>query len=119
MPRHIRTKRVYDPPAAVDGTRILVDRLWPRGLKKENAAVDLWLREAAPSHELRRWFGHDPARWDEFRRRYAAELGANRTALRPLLEASGPLTLLFAARDPEHNNALALAAWLAGQNNAS
>jgi uncharacterized protein YeaO (DUF488 family) len=119
MPRQIRTKRVYEPAAPEDGWRVLVDRLWPRGLKKEAAAVDLWLKEAAPSAELRRWFAHDPARWDEFRRRYAAELAQNRAALKPLIAAEGPLTLLFAARDPAHNNAVALARWLAGQNSAS
>ena len=119
MPRQIRTKRAYDPPTPDDGRRVLVDRLWPRGLKKAEAQIDLWLKEAAPSAELRRWFGHDPARWDEFRRRYAAELDKNRPVLAPLLEADDRLTLLFAARDPEHNNAVALAVWLAAQNSAS
>jgi len=119
MPRQIRTKRVYDPPTPDDGRRVLVDRLWPRGLKKEHAAIDLWLREAAPTAGLRRWFGHDPARWDEFRRRYADELERNRTALEPLIAARDTVTLLFAARDPGHNNAVALAAWLAAQNRAS
>ena len=108
MPRQIRTKRVYDPPERRDGKRVLVDRLWPRGLKKEQAQIDLWLREAAPSNELRRWFGHDPMRWNEFRRRYAAELERNLQALAPLLDIRGTVTLLFAARDLEHNNAVAL-----------
>ena len=119
MPREIRTKRVYEPAASEDGLRVLVDRLWPRGLKKADAAVALWLKEAAPSAELRRWFGHDPARWDEFRRRYAAELDGNRAALAPLLAAEGTLTLLYAAHDEEHNNAVALAEWLRAQNSAS
>lgn len=119
MPRQIRTKRAYDPPDAGDGMRVLVDRLWPRGLKKENAAIDLWLKEAAPSAELRRWFGHDPARWDEFRRRYFGELTDNRAALAPLFAARRVVTLLFAARDPEHNYAVALAEWLSAQNKAS
>jgi uncharacterized protein YeaO (DUF488 family) len=119
MPRQIRLKRVYDPPARGDGTRVLVDRFWPRGLKKAEAAIELWLREAGPSTELRRWFGHDPARWAEFHRRYAAELARNRDSLKPLLEMTGTVTLLFAARDPERNNAVALAEWLRDQNKAS
>jgi uncharacterized protein YeaO (DUF488 family) len=119
MPRQIRTKRVYEPAAPEDGWRVLIDRLWPRGLKKEAAAIDLWLKEAAPSPDLRRWFGHDPARWDEFRRRYAAELAQNGAVLAPLLAAEGTLTLLFAAHDGARNNAVALAEWLAGQNSAS
>ena len=119
MPRQIRTKRVYDPPERRDGKRVLVDRLWPRGLKKEQAQIDLWLREAAPSNELRRWFGHDPMRWNEFRRRYAAELERNLQALAALLEMTGTVTLLFAARDIEHNNGVALAEWLKGHNRAS
>ena len=117
MPRQLRSKRVYDPPEATDGLRVLVDRLWPRGLKKDEAAIDLWLKEAAPSAESRRWFGHDAVRWDEFRRRYFRELDANRAALTPLFGTSGNVTLLFAARDAEHNNAVALADWLKVQNN--
>src|SRR5438105_14384358 len=119
MPRQIRTKRVYDPPGRNDGKRVLVDRLWPRGLKKDVAAIDLWLRHVAPSSELRRWFGHDAKRWAEFRRRYAAELDRNRAALKPLFEATGIVTLLFAARDPGKNNAVALADWLKAHNSAS
>ena len=119
MPRQIRIKRVYEPPAKEDGMRVLVDRLWPRGLKKADAAIALWLKQAAPSTELRRWFGHDPARWDEFRQRYAAELDDNMAAVAPLLERRGTVTLLFSAHDAEHNNAVALAAWLAAQNSAS
>lgn len=113
----ILVKRIHDATAPGDGCRVLVDRLWPRGLTKERAAVDLWLRELAPSTALRQWFGHDPARWDEFRRRYAAELGGAGAApalaqLHDLRARHPVLTLLYAARDPEHNNAVALRAWL-------
>jgi uncharacterized protein YeaO (DUF488 family) len=110
----VRCKRVQDPPRLGDGARYLVDRLWPRGVRKEGLAIDGWLRDAAPSHELRRWFGHDPRRWSEFQRRYAAELDARPEAWRPLLEAArrGRLTLLYAASDREHNNAVALARYL-------
>ncbi len=110
----IRIKRVYEPPSAEDGRRYLVERLWPRGLRKDALPLDGWLREVAPSDALRRWFGHDPARWEEFQRRYAAELDARPDAWRPLLEAArqGPVTLLFSARDTEHNNAVALKAYL-------
>lgn len=108
----MRLKRVYDPPAAADGYRVLIDRLWPRGLAKAEVAADEWLRDIAPSTALRRWFAHDPARWDEFRRRYAAELhsAAAAAALAHLraLAARGPLTLLYAAKDEHHNHAVAL-----------
>ena len=106
----IRLKRAYDPPAPADGARILVDRLWPRGLSKERAQVDLWLKEIAPSAELRRWFGHDPAKWAEFRKRYDAELANNPSLeeLRALIRRDRRVTLLFGARDVEHNNAVVL-----------
>ncbi|WP_298215079.1 DUF488 domain-containing protein [Acidocella sp.] len=110
----IRTKRIYDPPDPSDGTRVLVDRLWPRGLSKESAALTLWLKEIAPSPELRRWFNHDPARWQEFIHRYRAELASNETAvneIRDLLK-HGPLTLLYGAHDTEHNHAIVLADYL-------
>jgi uncharacterized protein YeaO (DUF488 family) len=110
----IHIKRVYDPPDKDDGARVLVDRLWPRGLRKENAALTLWLKEIAPSSELRQWFGHDPARWQEFGQRYRAELAANETAMgriRDLLNL-GPLTLVYSAHDTEHNNAVVLADYL-------
>lgn len=110
----VKIKRVYARPEADDGERILVDRLWPRGLSKERAAVDLWLKDVAPSTELRKWFGHDPARWDEFRRRYADELDRRPEAvaeLRRALEA-GPATLVYGAKDTEHNDAVVLAAYL-------
>ena len=106
----IKLKRVYDEPMAADGKRILVDRLWPRGIAKEKARIDEWLKEIAPSDELRKWFGHDPARWDEFRERYRRELEAKAELLSGLrkLAGKGTVTLLFAARDEEHNNAVVL-----------
>ena len=106
----IRLKRAYLPPSPEDGLRVLVDRLWPRGVRKADAAIDRWLKEVAPSTELRRWFGHDPGRWEEFRRRYEAEL-SSRVALLDELRAiarSGRLTLVFAARDALHNDAVVL-----------
>jgi uncharacterized protein YeaO (DUF488 family) len=110
----IRIKRVYDPPDDADGTRVLVDRLWPRGLRKENAAFTLWLKEIAPSPALRKWFGHDPVRWMEFSRRYRAELTRNDETVARVADLSkhGPLTLLYAAHDTAHNHALVLAAYL-------
>jgi len=110
----IKVKRVYEPPAPDDGKRFLVDRLWPRGVKKEALRLDGWLKDVAPSDGLRKWFGHDPAKWDEFRRRYFAELEAKPEAWEPLLEAAraGDVTLLFSARDEAHNNAVALKAFL-------
>lgn len=110
----IRVKRVYDPAVRGDGRRILVDRLWPRGLSKATFRADAWLKEIAPSDALRRWFGHEPARWPEFVRRYHAELDARPQIWRPLLDVTrqGPVTLLFSARDPAHNNAVALRAYL-------
>ena len=107
----VRLKRAYDLPALEDGLRVLVDRLWPRGLKRDAAAVDLWLKSVAPSNELRRWFGHDPARWLEFRDRYRAELARNPMAtaeLRALIEQGKRVTLLFGARDAVRNNAVVL-----------
>lgn len=106
----IRIKRIYEKPDADDGFRVLVDRLWPRGLKKEAAALDAWHRELAPSDALRRWFGHDVARWPEFRRRYVAELRDKGEALEALraLARERRLTLLFAARDEAHNDAVVL-----------
>lgn len=103
-------KRVYEPASPDDGYRVLVDRLWPRGVSKERARLDEWLRDVAPSASLRRWFGHDPARWDEFRRRYAAELASHADLLDALRRRArrGRVTLLFGARDTEHNDAVAL-----------
>lgn len=112
--RVIRTKRIYDAPVPGDGRRVLVDRLWPRGVKRETAQIDEWVREVAPSDALRTWFGHEPAKWDEFTKRYATELEANEAAWRPIAKAAavGDVTLLFAARDVEHNNAVALRLFL-------
>lgn len=103
-------KRAYEPSSPDDGARILVDRLWPRGLHKSEAAIDCWLKEVAPSNELRRWFGHDPARWDEFRRKYEAELSGRAELLRKLREVAreGQLTLVYSARDQVHNQAVVL-----------
>ena len=110
----IRIKRVYDPPAKEDGARFLVERLWPRGMKKEALYMAAWYEEVAPSNELRRWFSHDPAKWKDFQRRYRAELTANRAAWQPLLNAAeqGDITLLYSAHDTEHNNAVVLKAYL-------
>ncbi|MDR7440302.1 MAG: DUF488 domain-containing protein [Armatimonadota bacterium] len=110
----IRVKRVYDPVEPEDGKRYLVDRLWPRGLRKEALRIDGWLREVAPSDKLRRWFGHDPAKWEEFKRRYFAELESRPETWRPLWEAArrGNVTLLYSARDSLHNNAVALQEFL-------
>jgi uncharacterized protein YeaO (DUF488 family) len=106
----IRVKRIYDPPDQTDGARVLVDRLWPRGVRRERAELTLWLKEISPSAELRRWFGHDPARFAEFSRRYRAELAANKDAISRLddLIAAGPVSLLYAANDEEHNQARVL-----------
>lgn len=108
-------KRAYEAPAKADGTRILVDRLWPRGLSKEKARIDLWLKEIAPTTELRQWFAHDPAKWDEFQRRYRAELDGNPGAvaeLKAAMTSGGRATLVYGARDEEHNDAVVLAAYL-------
>jgi uncharacterized protein YeaO (DUF488 family) len=106
----IRLKRAYDPPSADDGERVLVDRLWPRGLRKSAAAIDRWLKEIAPSTELRRWFGHDPGRWSEFRRRYRTELSGHADLVSELqaLARKKPVTLIYAARDERHNEAVVL-----------
>lgn len=108
--KQIRVKRIYEPPEADDGVRILVDRVWPRGLRKADAGLDHWLPEVAPSTELRRWFGHRPERWPEFRERYRSELAAVPATLCTLLDRSraNTLTLLYAARDRERNQALVL-----------
>jgi uncharacterized protein YeaO (DUF488 family) len=110
----IKTKRVYDPPVADDGQRFLVDRLWPRGISRQAMQIVAWLKEAAPSHDLRHWYGHDPAKWEEFCRRYFAELDANPSAWTPLLEAVrlGDITLLYSSRETEINNASALKRFL-------
>jgi uncharacterized protein YeaO (DUF488 family) len=113
----IKLKRVYEKPSRDDGVRILVERLWPRGLKKEEVAADLWLKEVAPSPELRRWFGHDPARWEEFRRRYLEELEKNPEPVELLKQKSGEgaVTLIYAAHDEAHNGAVVLKGFLEGR----
>jgi len=110
----IRVKRVYEPPEESDGARFLVDHLWPRGVKKGEANVKSWIKAVSPSNELRRWFGHDPAKWKQFQRRYFAEMDKNPVTWQPLLEAAraGDITLVFSARDEEHNNAVALKSYL-------
>jgi uncharacterized protein YeaO (DUF488 family) len=113
----LNLKRVYEAPSPRDGLRVLVERLWPRGLSRERAAVDLWLKDVAPSPELRKWFGHDPARWQEFRTRYWAELRDKKDAIKLLKQKrkEGAVTLVYAARDEEHNGALALRQFLEGR----
>ena len=112
----IHLKRVYEEPSKKDGLRVLVERLWPRGLTKERAAVDLWLKDVAPSPELRKWFGHDPARWEQFQERYRKELREKKDAVRLLKQKAkeGTVTLVYAARDEEHNGALVLKRILQG-----
>jgi uncharacterized protein YeaO (DUF488 family) len=110
----IQVKRAYDPPDPGDGARFLVDRLWPRGIKKENLKIDSWIKEVAPSDELRKWFGHDPNKWQEFEARYFAELDENAEALAPIRQAAkqGDVTLVYSAKDTEHNQAVALKEYL-------
>jgi len=107
---HVKLKRAYEPASADDGTRILIDRLWPRGVKKADAAIDQWVKDIAPSTALRKWFGHDPRRWEEFRRRYAAEVHQHPEQLGRLRELArhGRITLIFSAHDEVHNDAIAL-----------
>jgi len=111
---NIFVKRVYEEPNKADGKRILIDRLWPRGLTKERAKIDIWLKDIAPSTELRKWFGHDPVKWDEFKKRYKAEIN-NNTALVAQLEEQlkkAKVTLVYAAKDEEHNDAVVLKEYL-------
>ncbi|HVK18823.1 MAG TPA: DUF488 domain-containing protein [Fimbriiglobus sp.] len=109
-----KLKRAYEEPSVEDGLRVLVERLWPRGLTRERAAVDLWLKEVAPSAELRKWYGHDPAKWKEFQSRYQAELRENKVAVEQLKQKGeeGTVTLVYAARDEEHNSAVVLKKYL-------
>ena len=114
--RSIKLKRVYAKPIKDDGFRILVDRLWPRGIAKEKARVDLWLKDIAPSTELRTWFGHDPAKWEDFQKCYKQELMQNKTVLenlRRIIKEQNKVTLVFAASDENHNNAVVLRTFLA------
>jgi uncharacterized protein YeaO (DUF488 family) len=110
----IGIKRIYEPADRTDGMRILVDRMWPRGLKKDEARIDLWLKEVAPTTSLRLWFDHRPERWDQFRERYGAELSNNPTIveLRDLIRKEKRVTLLYSARDTDHNQAVVLAEYL-------
>ncbi|HET7299371.1 MAG TPA: DUF488 domain-containing protein [Oleiagrimonas sp.] len=110
----IAIKRAYDDPAPDDGARVLVDRLWPRGVSKDDAALDDWTKDVAPSNDLRKWFGHDADKWKEFQKRFKSELDDNEDAWKPLLERArkGDLTLIYSARDEEHNNAVVIKAYL-------
>jgi uncharacterized protein YeaO (DUF488 family) len=110
----ITLKRAYDPVAATDGKRLLVERLWPRGLSKDTLKLDGWIREVAPTTELRKWFGHDPAKWRQFRIRYFRELDSRPESWRPIvsLARGGTVTLVYSSRDEEHNNAVALREYL-------
>lgn len=112
--RMVRVKRIYEPPSPADGRRILVDRLWPRGLSRDKAKIDEWVKDLAPSDALRRWFGHDPPKWAAFRKRYREELSGQEELLRTLARraARGTVTLVYGARNPEHNNAVALRGFL-------
>ena len=116
MALDVRAKRIYDPAEEGDGYRVLIDHIWPRGISKANAKLDEWAKELAPSGELRKWFDHDPARFAEFRSRYRDELAAQSERLRELRRqaAPGPLTILYAARDQEHNNAVVVTELLRG-----
>jgi uncharacterized protein YeaO (DUF488 family) len=116
-----KLKRAYERPPRDDGSRIVVERLWPRGLTKERAAVDLWLKEVAPSPELRQWFGHDPAKWEQLQQRYGKELEEKDDAVQLLKQKGkqGTVTLVYAARDEEHNGALALKRFLEGHISAT
>jgi len=113
----IRLKRVYEEPSGGDGLRVLVERLWPRGFTKERASIDLWLKDVAPSAELRKWFGHEPKRWEQFRQRYQRELEGKNDLIILLKqkEREGTITLVYAARDEEHNSARVLKSFLEGR----
>ncbi len=110
----IQLKRAYEPTSRNDGTRLLVERLWPRGISKEKLRLDAWLKEAGPSTELRKWFSHDPAKWEQFRERYFRELDSRPEAWKPIVTAArrGPVTLVYSSHDELHNNAVALAEYL-------
>ncbi len=110
----VNVKRIYDPASSQDGKRIYIDRLWPRGLKKSDALFDEWLKEISPSNELRKWFGHDPAKWEEFKKRYKKELGDKKEMLDKLKKEAKhqKITLLYSAKETEHNNAVAMKEFL-------
>ena len=117
----LKIKRVYDPPSPNDGKRILIDRLWPRGLKKEDAKVDDWIKEVAPSTKLRTWYGHDPKKWSEFKRRFFSELHRRQDLVESIVNASrkGTVTLLFGSKEERFNNAVALKEFVEARMNAS
>jgi uncharacterized protein YeaO (DUF488 family) len=117
----INVKRIYDPPAESDGRRILVDRLWPRGLRKEAARIDEWVKEVSPSSELRLWYGHEPAKWREFKRRYFTELRAQQEAVKLIVSAAknGTVTLLYSSTEDRYNNAVALKVYLEAKLHAA
>ena len=112
----IKLKRAYETPASADGCRILVERLWPRGLKKEDARIDLWLKDVAPSTELRKWFDHDPSRWEDFKKRYFSELEGASDATQAIIERAsrGAVTFVFASKEEQFNNAVALKEYVEG-----
>ena len=113
--KNVSIKRIYEDYQSSDGFRILVDRLWPRGIKKENAHIDLWLKDISPSTELRKWFNHEPEKWDEFTKKYLIEISSNSVASQELLSAieqHSKVTLLYGAKDEEHNQAVVLKKWL-------
>lgn len=116
----IRVKRIYEQPAPEDGYRLLVDRLWPRGMSKQNVSIDAWMKEIGPSSQLRRWYGHEAERWPEFKRRYAAELDGCPDLVADVVQLAraGTVTLLFSARDEKRNQAVALAEYLSGRQDA-
>lgn len=115
---NVKLRRVYEPPSRSDGKRVLIDRLWPRGVKKSEVKIDEWMKDIAPSTGLRKWFGHEPARWPEFQDRYAAEVRQHPELLNDLrrLAREGPLTLVFAARDEAHNDAIVLRDLILGRS---
>ena len=117
----IRVKRIYESPEPADGYRLLVDRLWPRGVSKKSASLDAWMREVAPSSELRRWFGHDASRWREFKRRYGVELDIHQDLVAEILSLARerPVTLIYSARDSNHNQAVALEEYLSAKVKAT
>ena len=117
----IALKRAYDPVSRADGTRFLVERLWPRGVTKAKLHLEAWLKEVGPSTELRQWFRHDPAKWDEFRKRYRRELDSHPDAWQPIVSAArhGPVTLVYSSHDTEHNNAVALHEYLEAKRRRS
>jgi uncharacterized protein YeaO (DUF488 family) len=120
MKTRVQIKRVYDAPTPADGRRILVDRLWPRGLTKEKAKIEYWAKDVSPSNELRKWYGHEPGKWEEFKKRYFTELGENKAAVDELLEqmGKGPVTFVYSSTERAINNAEALKIYLEAKGSA-